>query len=196
MSQDVRGVVGQGFDTAVTPTLGAGGGVSVAAPSILSEVLKERQLEMKKLAFTYENFYPVYRYPPVEWKYPGLEKELEAIRKIVELEGNDLWYFFLTAYINGHFEDLSDDIATLKRILQATLASKSSTSNREEIKTKSGKTIYIKVDNNKVLVYGDTFHVKDLLKSMKFKWDPVIKAWYAPINAININEVKTKLAEV
>jgi hypothetical protein len=38
--------------------------------------------------------------------------------------------------------------------------------------------IKARVSNNTIEVYGDTFHIREILKELKFKWDPVKKIWY------------------
>jgi len=35
-----------------------------------------------------------------------------------------------------------------------------------------------RVDGNKIIVSGDTFHVRDVLKALKFRWDWKTKTWY------------------
>jgi len=196
---DVRGVEGQALGQTMTPTLGAGGGVSEAAPSILAEIIKQRQIEMKWLAPAYEMFYPAYYYPPIPWKFEGtgLEKELEAIKRIVEIEGNDLWYLFLTAYLNGRFDDDPRDVEYLRNLLKQILASRSSAPAEEkiEVKTRSGRTVYIKTKNNKVIVYGDTYPIKEELKKLGFKWDPMERVWYTTAK-IDVNTLKARLEGV
>jgi len=39
-------------------------------------------------------------------------------------------------------------------------------------------TVKIKRANGKVIVEGDTYHVKEVLKDYGFRWDPNAKAWY------------------
>ena len=38
--------------------------------------------------------------------------------------------------------------------------------------------IKAKVEGLKIIVYGDTYHVRDVLKALKFKWDWLNKVWY------------------
>jgi hypothetical protein len=52
--------------------------------------------------------------------------------------------------------------------------------------------VYFKFEGGKVMVYGDTFHIKEELKKMGFKWDPDNKAWIAPARA----GVKTELENI
>ena len=35
-----------------------------------------------------------------------------------------------------------------------------------------------RVDGNRIVVSGDTFHVRDVLKALKFRWDWKTKTWY------------------
>jgi hypothetical protein len=39
--------------------------------------------------------------------------------------------------------------------------------------------IKARVSGNTIEVYGDTYHVREVLKELKFRWDPVKKIWYA-----------------
>ncbi len=52
--------------------------------------------------------------------------------------------------------------------------------------------VYVKFKDGKVIVYGDTFHIKEELKKLGFKWDPASKAWVAPARL----GVKTELENV
>jgi len=38
--------------------------------------------------------------------------------------------------------------------------------------------IKARVDGNKIIVSGDTYHVRDVLKALKFRWDWLSKTWY------------------
>ncbi|MCI4409184.1 MAG: hypothetical protein JHC26_08840 [Thermofilum sp.] len=53
--------------------------------------------------------------------------------------------------------------------------------------------VTLKKQNDRILVVGDTFHVKDKLKALGFKWDPLEKAWYTTSG--DIETLKTKLEQ-
>jgi len=53
--------------------------------------------------------------------------------------------------------------------------------------------IHVSGDDKKVIVTGDTFHIKEQLKSLGFKWEPLQKYWCA--KNINFAEVVKKLQE-
>jgi len=38
--------------------------------------------------------------------------------------------------------------------------------------------VRVRVDGNRIVVSGDTFHVRDVLKALKFRWDWINKVWY------------------
>jgi hypothetical protein len=40
--------------------------------------------------------------------------------------------------------------------------------------------VAIKRQDGKVLVTGDTYQIRDQLKALKFRWDPLSRAWYIP----------------
>ncbi|MCI4407759.1 MAG: hypothetical protein JHC26_01615 [Thermofilum sp.] len=53
--------------------------------------------------------------------------------------------------------------------------------------------VTLKKQNDKIIAVGDTFHVKEKLKALGFKWDPLESAWY--ITSGDIETLKTKLEE-
>jgi len=40
--------------------------------------------------------------------------------------------------------------------------------------------VAIRRQDGKVLVTGDTYQIRDQLKALKFRWDPLSRAWYIP----------------
>jgi hypothetical protein len=42
-----------------------------------------------------------------------------------------------------------------------------------------------RINDTAVEVFGDTFHVKDVLKELKFKWDYMRKVWYVKCSSEN-----------
>jgi hypothetical protein len=51
---------------------------------------------------------------------------------------------------------------------------------RRELDRKKIVNVYVKFEAGKIMVYGDTFHIKEELKKMGFKWDPDSKVWVTP----------------
>jgi hypothetical protein len=200
---------------AVSPAPGAGGGASQTAPTNLGLgcVLRRRLAELKEMFYPkYERFYPInwltWYSPPknVLVECAGdrelaskLSRELIAMSEIFEVEGRDTWTTLMEVIVNGVADPIEEKdykaaVAHLRRLNQL--------SEREarqrwvrEIVTKSGKKIYAKRADNKLVVWGDTYHVKETLKKLKFHWDPVKRVWYAPAS-VDVNSVVAKLAEV
>jgi hypothetical protein len=57
---------------------------------------------------------------------------------------------------------------------------------------KSKLTVRIYRENGKVIASGDTYNVKEILKSLGFKWDPMKKVWYN--DKADATEVKAVLS--
>jgi hypothetical protein len=56
--------------------------------------------------------------------------------------------------------------------------------------------IKAKVSENTIEVYGDTYHVREILKEMKFKWDPTRKVWYTSCSNNDVlQELEARLRE-
>jgi hypothetical protein len=66
---------------------------------------------------------------------------------------------------------------------------------RELSKEKVVYVVNIKVVNDRIVVTGDTYEIRDLLKSMRFKWDPNLKAWVAPAT-VGVEVVKQELEKI
>jgi len=66
---------------------------------------------------------------------------------------------------------------------------------REIGKKKLAYVVNIKVVGNKIVVSGDTFEVKDVLKRMGFRWNPNDKMWIAP-TTIGVDAVKAQLEKI
>jgi hypothetical protein len=54
--------------------------------------------------------------------------------------------------------------------------------------------VALKKLQDRILVVGDTYHVKDKLKALGMKWDPVNKAWY--MTSGDIDTLKTKIEQL
>jgi hypothetical protein len=211
----VDGVAGQAFGRAVTPVLGAGGGGSGTAPSdCVAKFLmywRDRVKDMSEPRYT--RFYlvqstfhpPVSQYKVAEVCGNGADirtavKELEAIERLLAYEYDSAYTYlmFLEYIINapwdvfeGDEKKFREDVGTLKRLL-AIYEKEYEERKVEEVTTKSGRKLYLKVKDGKVVVSGDTYPVKDALKHLGFKWDPLERVWYAPATS-GINAVKTRL---
>jgi hypothetical protein len=211
----VDGVAGQTFGRAVTPALGAGGGGSGTAPSdCVARFLVYWKGEVKRMSEPrYTRFYlaqPMFHLPVSQSKVAevcgngaGIRtavKELEAVERLLEHEYDSAYTYlaFLEYYVNVPWDvfDESDkrfreEVQMLKRLL--TIYEKEYEERKvEEVATKSGRKLYLKVKNNKIIVFGDTYPVKDALKQLGFKWDPVDRVWYTPATS-DINAVKARL---
>jgi hypothetical protein len=56
--------------------------------------------------------------------------------------------------------------------------------------------VWIFIVLNDVVVNGDTYKVKDVLKKLGFRWNPSTKAWVAPVDEIDIETVRKELEKV
>ena len=86
----------------------------------------------------------------------------EEIKEEVKTEENGKYrYEVLERYIelNGNRIVISRDVLKKEPIM-------------EKLQVKA------RIEGNKIVVYGDTFHVRDVLKSMKFRWDYINKVWW------------------
>jgi len=52
-------------------------------------------------------------------------------------------------------------------------------------------SVQIRKGSNKIYVVGDTYHIKDELKKLGFKWDTTLKAWYK-VNT-DVSEVQREI---
>jgi hypothetical protein len=60
------------------------------------------------------------------------------------------------------------------------------------------KIVYVSIgiDGDKVVVSGNTYPVKEELKRLGFRWDPVEEVWYAPVKAGLIGTVRRELSKI
>ena len=126
-----------------------------------------------------------------------LRRELATLSSVFDVEGRDTWSTFLDVYVNAYADpieerDFKEAIAHLRRLIQL---SEAEAKERwvYELKTKSGFKIYLRVRKDKLVVWGDTFNVRDTLKKLKLQWDPIEKVWYTSANAITIDTLKSAL---
>jgi len=88
-------------------------------------------------------------------------RKAELKSKIVEEENGKYRYRVAVMYVEYNGQELVVD----KQILE-----------KQPIMEKM--QIKARVDGNKIIVSGDTYHVRDVLKALKFRWDWVNKVWY------------------
>jgi hypothetical protein len=174
---------------------------------MIERILKARLTTVKEMLLPkHERFYSpdwltCYHVPRDELRQYGepakLTKELIAMSEIFDVEGRDTWVKFLDVYTNAiadpiEEKDFDGTIRHLRRLIQI-----SEQEARErwvhEIVTRTGKKIYAKQVKGKLIVFGDTYHVRDVLKKLKFQWDPVEKVWRNSANAITIDALKSAL---
>jgi hypothetical protein len=170
--------------------VGAGSGASGTAPNVWLLEQKRRAKEFS-IRNGYYRFYLLDQLLPVE-----STPEAKALHAIIDTESRDAFNKFLEVYINGVYDPIDDggkDLELLKRLL-AISEEEAKARWVYEINTRSGKRIYVKVKDGKVVVFGDTFPVKEQLKALGLKWDPVERVWYT--TAIDVNTLKTRLEGV
>jgi len=51
----------------------------------------------------------------------------------------------------------------------------------------------LRVDGTRIVVSGDTYHVKYFLKEMRFRWDPVNRVWYKGGDASEVPQIVEQL---
>jgi hypothetical protein len=66
---------------------------------------------------------------------------------------------------------------------------------REVSKTKTAYVVSIKTVNDKVVVSGDTYEIRETLKRLGLRWDPVSKVWLAPAK-VGIENIKAELEKM
>jgi hypothetical protein len=184
------GVEGQAFGGAVNPTLGAGGGVSLTAPNVIDKCLATWLLEEKArakellLQSGYDRFYPLLDLVPstvnVKKYCENREawREAGAIREIIEIEKSSAYPKILDIIVNAVHDLLGykEDVELVKRLWRE--HEREYQMREKLVITKTGKQIFIRRDGEKIMVFGDTYPIKDELKKKGFKWDPMYKAWY------------------
>jgi hypothetical protein len=227
----IEGVEGQALGQTMTPTLGAGGGVSEAAPAKfelwswgsckrknLFMVYPERlniewitnrsgtvktewfvldvvNMDSRKNVNREITFIDVFQ--PVVVYYHGAlscSKDFEIVYLIAK-EGGNIVIKELPIEVETKTE-VAGRIATLYEIKYIVYNGEKIVLKQKEIsKKKLAYVVSLKVVNNKIVVSGDTFEVKDVLKRMGFRWDPSNKVWTAPAS-IGVENVKAELEKI
>ncbi len=176
--------------------------------SELECVLRKKLPQIKEMfILKHERFYPpsymtLYSLPDEKLRectnnVGRLARELRAMSDIFDVEGGDTWVTLLEVVINGIADpieerDYEGTIRHLRRFIEL-----SEREARErwvyEVRTRSGFKVYAKQVKGKLIVFGDTYHVRDVLKKLKFQWDPVERAWYTSANTITLDALKSAL---
>jgi hypothetical protein len=227
----VEGVEGQALGGAVTPTLGAGGGVSGAAPKefeIFSwgscrrtyvEMLYPRKLNFEWITgrsgisrtewFVLDvinndsrknvnrKFTFVDVFQPIIVYYHGAlscSRSFEVVY-LVEKKGGSITFTELPIQREVVTEH-TGKYSVVSEISYIEYAGERIVLRKKELsKEKVVYVVNIKIDKDKIIVSGDTYEIRDLLKSMRFKWDPNLKAWVAPAT-IGVDAVKAELEKI
>jgi hypothetical protein len=203
-------VVSRGLGQTMTSEAGAGLGASDTAPNVLSIILMNRVRELKRRERPDARFYSPKLIPLVLNMLPSelaeiakvnniskeavevVAREIKTLARIMEVEAGDPYLDYIDILSNHDVID-QKDIELVRAFKEYAFETRKAVEEVVEIVTKSGKKLFMKVKNGKLVVYGDTFHVKEVLKSMGFGWDPLEKVWYA---TADINTVKARLEAV
>ena len=68
-------------------------------------------------------------------------------------------------------------------------------SEREVSKTKTAYVVSVKTVNDKIIVTGDTYEIREVLKKLGLRWDPNMRTWVAPTK-IGVESIKAELEKV
>jgi hypothetical protein len=227
----MEGVEGQALGQTMTPTLGAGGGVSEAAPTkfkiwtwgscgrsnvfmvypekldlawvtgktgtvktewfVLDVVNMDSRKNMNRELTFLDVFQPIVIY---HFGSYSCSRDFEVVYLIAK-EGGSITIKELPIEVETKTETIGR-FATLYEIKYVVYGGQKIVLRQKEIgKKKLAYVVSLKVVNNKIVVSGDTFEVKDVLKRMGFRWDPSNKVWTAPAS-IGVENVKAELEKI
>jgi hypothetical protein len=204
-AQDVREVEGPSRE-AVSPGAGAGLGASGTAPNLpecVSRWLLEHRGRIKEFMLRngYERFYPISDLqPPVSaLKRYCIDKtafrDAKAIWEIFAVEASSAYALFIEFYVNATpdliEDDFKRDVELVKRVLRE--YEREYMLREKLIITRSRKHIYIKNQEGKIILYGDTYPIKDVLKQKGFKWDPLYKVWFISAKNMDLDRLMSEL---
>jgi hypothetical protein len=108
--------------------------------------------------------------------------EAHAVWEIMEIENTSVYPKLLELIINSIQDPLGykDDVELVRRFRRLWHEYDKEYKMRDKlIITKTGKQIFVRKESEKIMVFGDTFPIKEELKKRGFKWDPSYKVWYA-----------------
>jgi hypothetical protein len=121
-------------------------------------------------------------------------KDFEAVYLIAK-EGGNITIKELPIEVETKTEAMGR-FATLYEIRYVVYGGQRIVLRQKEIgKKKLAYVVSLKVVNNKIVVSGDTFEVKDVLKRMGFRWDPTSRVWVAPVT-IGVDVAKAELEKI
>jgi hypothetical protein len=149
-----------------------------------------------------KHFYPVHMMiPDVDLfkRLFGFDKrdlrEAYALRDIFVEEAQSPYSVFLYRYTSLNPDPIGGDFERVIGSLKSLLVEHEIEYERREklVVTQSKKHLYVKKEEGRVLVTGDTFHAKEELKKKGFKWDPWYKAWYKPEKEVDLYELLREL---
>jgi hypothetical protein len=66
---------------------------------------------------------------------------------------------------------------------------------REVSRNKLAYVVSLKVEGDRIFVLGDTYEIKDHLKRLGFKWDPIKRVWYTSAS-IGVDTIKAQLEQI
>jgi hypothetical protein len=231
MEKPSVGVEGQALGQTMTPTLGAGGGVSETAPAkfkiwtwgscgrsnvfmvhpermdlawvtnrtgtvktdwfVLDVVNMDSRKNFNREFTFLDVFQPIVIY---HFGSYSCSKDFEAVYLIAK-EGGSITIKELPVEVETKTETMGR-FATLYEIKYITYNNQRIVLRQKEIgKKKLAYVVNVKTVGNKIVVSGDTFEVKDILKRMGFKWDPASRVWVAPAS-IGVDAVKAELEKM
>ena len=188
-------VKGQALGQSMNPGVGAGPGASATAPNVcIMKWLLEEKTRAKKLLLQsdYDRFYPLLDLVPSvsvlkEYcKDKEAWREAHAIREIIEIEKSSAYSKILDVIINATHDPLGykEDVELIKKLWRE--VEREYLLREKLIITRTRKHIFVKREGEKIMLYGDTFPIKDILKQKGFKWDPMYKAWYKSAKDVDL----------
>jgi hypothetical protein len=229
------GVEGQALGQTMTPTLGAGGGVSEAAPNVpnmfrlyvwgsrysLFKVVHPVELDMSFVTapplgfagsweeqtkwfkvkvvvyeasedpdrFSREFWFTDVFHPIILYHYGNHPKPYKRAY-LVTKEGDNIKIVELTVK-----EEKAEDDVAVYEVSYVEYEGRKIICEKREVYRKKPR-VWIMTILNEVVINGDTYRVKELLKKLGFRWNPSTKAWVAPIEKINVETVRRELEKV
>jgi hypothetical protein len=122
-------------------------------------------------------------------------KQVKAILDIYMVEASSPYAPFIEWYATASHDPISDNFKRDVELLKNTLREYEREYKQREklVITRSKKHIYISRQEGKIVLSGDTFHVKEELKKKGFKWDPAYKVWYVPDRGVDLSRLKREL---
>ena len=122
---------------------------------------------------------------------PAVFKDARAVWDIFAAEASSAYAPFLEFYVNATHDLIEDNFKRDLELVKCLLKEyeKEYAVREKLIITESGKHIYIKKQDDKIMLSGDTFPVKDEIKKRGFKWDPLYKVWYAPAGNVDLGKL-------